>query len=52
MVLKMELETYGAQNGTDFGGGNATCTTGGAGEAARQWFVDTYSWVITDGGSI
>jgi len=52
VAFRAEAETYGAKNGVDFGGGTATCTTGGAGETARQWFVDTYSWVITDGGSV
>jgi len=52
VAFRAEAETYGAQDDTDFGGGAATCTIGGAGEAARQWFVDTYSWVIVDGGSI
>jgi surface protein len=50
--LLINYEAQAPNTGLSFHGGNSQYTAGGAAEAARTNLATTYSWTITDGGSV
>jgi surface protein len=50
--LLINYEAQAPNTGLNFHAGNSQYTAGGAAEAARTNLATTYSWTITDGGSV
>ncbi len=50
--LLINYEAQAPNTGLNFNGGNSKYTAGGAAEAARTNLINTYNWIISDGGPL